>query len=120
MTAVIFRIRLPVRAPVVAPQHCDVDGVVRQYRKNGETKTKARANLKAFFVEHQTGLKIGMVMMAFAGPFYLTWSVAISRVITRIEGRMGGLAQIQLLGGMLTGLVTFIPALSLWLPSLMK
>ncbi|MCW2838662.1 MAG: Integrase [Aeromicrobium sp.] len=23
-----------------------------QYRKNGETKTKARANLKAFFVEH--------------------------------------------------------------------
>lgn len=33
-------------------RYCDVDGVVRQYRKNGETKTKARANLKAFFVEH--------------------------------------------------------------------
>ena len=33
-------------------RYCDVDGVVRQYRKNGETKNKARANLKAFFVEH--------------------------------------------------------------------
>src|SRR3546814_6060089 len=33
-------------------RYCDVDGVVRQYRKNGETKTKAKNNLKAFFVEH--------------------------------------------------------------------
>lgn len=33
-------------------RYCDVDGVVRQYRKNGETKNKARTNLKAFFVEH--------------------------------------------------------------------
>lgn len=33
-------------------RYCDVDGVVRQYRKNGETKTKATANLKSFFVEH--------------------------------------------------------------------
>ena len=33
-------------------RYCDVDGVVRQYRKNGETKTKAWVNLKAFFVEH--------------------------------------------------------------------
>src|SRR3546814_498426 len=33
-------------------RYCDVDGVVRQYRKNGETKTKAKNNLKTFFVEH--------------------------------------------------------------------
>ena len=33
-------------------RYCDVDGVVREYRKSGETKTKAKANLKAFFVEH--------------------------------------------------------------------
>ena len=33
-------------------RYCDLDGVVRQYRKSGETKTKAKANLKAFFVEH--------------------------------------------------------------------
>lgn len=33
-------------------RYCDVDGVVREYRKSGQTKNKARANLKAFFVEH--------------------------------------------------------------------
>ena len=33
-------------------RYCDVDGVVREYRKSGETKNKARANLKAFFVDH--------------------------------------------------------------------
>lgn len=33
-------------------RYCDVDGVVREYRKSGETKNKARGNLKAFFVEH--------------------------------------------------------------------
>lgn len=29
-----------------------IDGVVREYRKSGETKTKAKSNLKAFFVGH--------------------------------------------------------------------
>lgn len=33
-------------------RYCDVDGVVREYRKSGETKNRARANLKTFFVEH--------------------------------------------------------------------
>ena len=33
-------------------RYCDIDGVVREYRKSGETKTKAKSNLKAFFVEH--------------------------------------------------------------------
>jgi integrase len=33
-------------------RYCDVDGVVREYRKSGETRSKAKANLKAFFVEH--------------------------------------------------------------------
>jgi hypothetical protein len=33
-------------------RYCDLDGVVRQYRKSGATKNKAKANLKAFFGEH--------------------------------------------------------------------
>jgi integrase len=33
-------------------RYCDLDGVVRQYHKSGETKNKAKANLKAFFAEH--------------------------------------------------------------------
>ncbi|KRB80397.1 hypothetical protein ASE01_02690 [Nocardioides sp. Root190] len=70
--------------------------------------------IHAYFVDHQTGLTLGMVMMAFAGPFYVTWSVAISKVIGRIEGPMGPLAGIQVIGGLLTGLVTFVPA-TIWI-----
>ncbi|HVK29491.1 MAG TPA: hypothetical protein VM575_14210 [Nocardioides sp.] len=70
--------------------------------------------IHAYFVEQQTGLTLGMVMMAFAGPFYVTWSVAISKVIGRIEGPMGPLAGIQVIGGLLTGLVTFTPA-TIWI-----
>jgi integrase len=33
-------------------RYCDIDGVVREYRKSGETKTKAKNNLKEFFIEH--------------------------------------------------------------------
>lgn len=72
------------------------------------------AEIHAYFVEHKTGLTLGMVMMAFAGPFYVTWSVAISKVISRIEGPMGALAGIQVIGGLLTGLVTFTPA-TIWI-----
>lgn len=70
--------------------------------------------IHAYFVEHQLGLTLGMVMMAFAGSLYVTWSVAISKVIGRIEGPMGPLAGIQVIGGLLTGLVTFVPA-TIWL-----
>jgi hypothetical protein len=75
--------------------------------------------ISRYFVDHQTGMTIGMVMMAFAGPFYVTWSVAISKVIGRIEGPMGGLASIQLIGGVLTGLVTFTPA-TIWITAAIR
>lgn len=44
-------------------RYCDVDGVVREYRKSGETKTKtkARANLKAFFAEHTGTFGDGLI-----------------------------------------------------------
>lgn len=72
-----------------------------------------------YFVEHQTGLTAGMVLMAFCGPWYVLWSAAISRVISRIEGPMGVLAQIQFLGGVLTGLVTFTPA-TIWITAAIR
>ncbi|MEQ6902027.1 tyrosine-type recombinase/integrase [Nocardioides sp. YIM 152588] len=33
-------------------RYCDVDGVVREYRKAGASKNKAKDNLKRFFAEH--------------------------------------------------------------------
>ncbi|MBD0023220.1 MULTISPECIES: hypothetical protein [Gordonia] len=77
------------------------------------------AEIHSYFVEHQTGLTIGMVMMAFAAPFYAPWSVAISRVISRMESPIGGLAQIQLIGGVLTAVVTLVPA-TIWLTAALR
>ena len=77
------------------------------------------AEISAYFVEHRTGLIAGMVLMAFCGPWYVAWSAAISRVIGRIEGPMGVLAQIQFIGGVLTGLVTFTPA-TIWITAAIR
>lgn len=75
--------------------------------------------ISRYFVEHRTGLITGMVLMAFCGPWYVTWSAAISRVIGRIEGPMGVLAKIQFIGGVLTGLVTFTPA-TIWITAAIR
>jgi hypothetical protein len=72
------------------------------------------AGITAYFVRHHTGITIGMIMMAAAGPFYMPWSVALSKIIRRIEGPMGSLSSIELMGGLLTALVTFTPA-TIWL-----
>jgi hypothetical protein len=42
-------------------RYCDVDGVVREYRKSGETKTKAKNNLKAFFTTHTGTFGDGLI-----------------------------------------------------------
>lgn len=63
-----------------------------------------------FFRENSVDIRIGMVLMAMCGPFYFVWSAVLSKIVGRIEGPMGVLSTIELLGGLLTGLVTFTPA----------
>lgn len=63
-----------------------------------------------FFRENSVDIRIGMVLMAMCGPFYFVWSAVLSRIVSRIEGPMGVLSSVELLGGLLTGLVTFTPA----------
>jgi len=72
------------------------------------------AEIAGYFQEHNTSLRIGLVLMAMCGPFYFVWSAAVSRIISRMEGPFGILSTIELLGGLLTGLVTFTPAV-IWL-----
>lgn len=75
--------------------------------------------ITAYFVEHHDGLMVGMVMMAACGAFYLVWSAVLSRIISRIEGPMGILSTVELLGGMLTGLVTFTPPI-FWITAALR
>ena len=67
-----------------------------------------------YFRDHQTDLRVGMVMMAAGAPFYMVWSAAVSAVIKRIEGPMGLLSRVQLLGGLLTAIVTLVPP-TIWI-----
>ena len=67
------------------------------------------AGIASYFREHETGIRIGMVMMAAGAPFYFVWSVVLSKIISRIEGPMGPLSSVELLGGLLTALVTLVP-----------
>ncbi|MFT4262215.1 MAG: hypothetical protein QM572_02440 [Nocardioides sp.] len=67
------------------------------------------AGIYGYFLDHEVRLRIGMVMMAACGPFYFVWSAVLSKIIGRIEGPLGILSTVELLGGLLTGLVTFVP-----------
>lgn len=71
------------------------------------------SQIAEYFHDNDVRIRIGMVLMAACGPFYMVWSAALSKIIGRIEGPMGILSSVELLGGLLTGLVTFTPA-TIW------
>ncbi|MCW2856543.1 MAG: hypothetical protein JWR52_2158 [Marmoricola sp.] len=77
------------------------------------------AGITAYFHSQGNGLRIGMVMMAFGAPFYYVWSAVLSKIIGRIEGPMGVLSTVELLGGLLTAWVTVMPAI-IWLTASMR
>ncbi|WP_156766629.1 hypothetical protein [Mycobacterium sp. E2327] len=63
-----------------------------------------------YFHTRHTGIQVGMVLMVVGAPCYYTWSAAISKIIGRMEGPMGILSTTELLGGLMTGVVTAVPA----------
>lgn len=77
------------------------------------------AGITAYFTKHHDGIKLGMILMIFGAPFYFVWSIALSRIISRIEGAMGPLSMLELLGGLLTALVTLLPPV-VWLTAALR
>ncbi len=75
--------------------------------------------IAAYFRDQGSSLRIGMVMMAVGAPFYYVWSAVLSKIIGRIEGPMGVLSTVELLGGLLTAWVTVMPAI-IWLTASMR
>ncbi len=71
-------------------------------------------DIAAYFRDHSTAIRIGLVMMAAGAPFYFIWSAVLSKIIGRIEGPMGVLSTVELLGGLLTAIVTLVPP-TIWL-----
>ncbi|WP_179467966.1 hypothetical protein [Mycolicibacterium vinylchloridicum] len=68
------------------------------------------AAITEYFQTHGTAIRIGMVLMVVGAPCYYTWSVALSKIISRMEGPMGPLSMTELVGGLMTALVTAMPA----------
>ena len=71
-------------------------------------------DIAAYFRDHNTSIRVGLVMMAAGAPFYFIWSAVLSKIIGRIEGPMGVLSTVELLGGLLTAIVTLVPP-TIWL-----
>lgn len=69
------------------------------------------AAIAAYFRDNETSIRIGMVIMAVGAPCYYTWSIALSKIISRMEGPMGPLSMTELIGGLMTGVVTVVPAI---------
>lgn len=68
------------------------------------------AAIAEYFQSHNTSIRIGLVLMAVGAPCYYTWSLVLSKIISRIEGPMGPLSTTELLGGLMTAVVTAVPA----------
>ena len=72
------------------------------------------AEIFKYFQDHRANIQIGMVLMVVGAPCYYTWSTALSKIISCMEGPMGPLSTVELLGGLMTGVVTAVPAVA-WL-----
>ena len=70
--------------------------------------------ISLYFQTNQASIRAGMVLMVVGAPCYYTWSAAVSKIIGRMEGPMGVLSTTELLGGLMTGVVTAVPAV-VWL-----
>jgi hypothetical protein len=63
-------------------------------------------HLAYWFIDNSTRVKLGMLGMLAIGFFYAAWSLAVARLMERVEGPHRLLSRIQLLGGVGTALVT--------------
>src|SRR3954453_23706558 len=60
----------------------------------------------AFYQDHEVGIRLGMEGVLIFAMFYVLLSFALARVMARVEGSNGFLCRIQLVGGIITALIT--------------
>ena len=62
--------------------------------------------IAAFYQDHEVGIRLGMEGVLIFAMFYVLLSFALARVMERVEGSNGFLWRIQLVGGIITALIT--------------
>jgi len=55
-----------------------------------------------YYLDHNLGIRSGMIIMLMASGSYLLWTVVMSAIMKRVEGANGLLSNIELLGGLFT------------------
>jgi len=70
--------------------------------------------VKAHFSELRLPLLIGMSVALTITAFYMAWSVAIARVMERVEGPGGVLSKLEMMGGTIT-CAPIMVACAMWL-----
>lgn len=70
--------------------------------------------IKDFFLQDQTRIRVGMVGYITIAVFYLVWSTVVARVMQRIEGPYGFLHRLEFFGGIATTFVTLFSGV-MWL-----
>ncbi len=64
-----------------------------------------------YYDDYFLRIKIGMIFTMFAAVIYLPFSAVTALVIKKIEGEVGMLTMLQLMGGVCTAMLTLYPAI---------
>ena len=72
------------------------------------------AQVAAFYLEHSSRIRIGMVLLLLGAAFDLPWTIVISLQMWRTEGRFAPLTLLQFASGVV-GIAFFVLPPSLWL-----
>jgi hypothetical protein len=59
-----------------------------------------------FYRDHEIGIRLGMEGVLIFALFYALLSLALARVMERVEGQRGLVSRVQLIGGVITALIT--------------
>ena len=67
--------------------------------------------IAGIYKANDSGIRLGMVLMMAAGAFYLPWTVTLSILVRKMEGKLNFLSQCQLIGGLAASMFYILPAL---------
>jgi hypothetical protein len=72
-----------------------------------------------FYRQHEVGIRLGMEGVLIFALFYFTFSLALARVMERHEGPHGFMHRVQLMGGLVSALITMGCAVA-WLTASLR
>lgn len=89
-------------------------GFIARFILPPHSPTTPASDIVKIYQEHTTSIRIGMVVVMFAALLAIFFSASIAHCIAKVEGGVGVLTFVALLGGAGLAVLTFYPA-TFWL-----